>query len=594
MERRLVLRDRDLQLPPGFFDAVIRDIPADTWFSLLEKDISLRNSVLEGISAHKLNDPAIFSQSRTITRLKSALAANRDLLDEVLNAWGIDHLDLLAFLEMLDRNFLIENLKDLKDFIGPERLFAGLHLLDFLQDEPVRNRIDKDFWNREITEESVELFVPVWSLLRDAVSQSPEIKRKLAEMVSASGGKPVDSTLEPAENRQEPSPSLRAHRRKVDQRIQNLENEKLQLQEQVTRYRRENEEFRKELDDWQRELETRVKEASAGSLREWFQRYGELDESPIEEAAGRLEVVLKHAERAFELQRQADEKYGLAAAVRQDLLRTELYLKEIERICTDSLFVHGEVEKAKEALLKERKRLLGLPGVQKILGREPEVSTEANLLRKIHLLEAVPSNLAKINSLHAIVNRLADLGFIEDPEPLFRDISRKKRQILEVLYASFPPAPNVTSRDQGFRNLDDFVRAGAGRKYDVFVDGYNILLNIPGETGKAPDASLAALRDDFINAVCRKSRSFRKIYLVFDGVEESREVRDNVEIIYADRKRGSSADTIIINAMKKLRDKAGLLVTADREIIAATEKWLYAVIDPLHFHMFVNDVKWPE
>ncbi len=537
----------------------------------------------------------MLSLPRTLTRLRNMLSADPGLLDEVLNVWGTEHLDEVAFLEMLDRNFLIENLNDLKNFIGPERLFAGLYLLGFLRDEPFRNRIDPGFWNRRITRESVELLVPVWGFLRDAMSRSPEIGRQLAEMSSPGG----EATASPPFREYAALPAGPAHVQKApatkpDGRIRDLEREKSQLQEQVARYRRENDELRKKLDDSQQEFEARVDEALSALLHEWFQRYRATAESTVVEAQERLDAVLKRTERALELQKQADEKYGLAAAVRRALLRTELYLSEIECVYTDSLFVHGEIEKAKEALLREKKRILALPGIDRILNRTPGALTETDLIRKIHLMEPVASNLTKINSVQAIVNGLAALGFIEDPERLAEDISRKKRQILEALYASFPPAGRITSHDRSYKNLDDFIEAGAARKYDVYVDGYNILLNLRGGTGKASDTPLSAVRDDFIGAVCRKSRLFRKIYLVFDGVEESREVRGNAEIVYADRKRGSSADTVIINALKRSGDKGALLVTADQEIITATEKWVYAVIAPAHFHMFVNDIQWPE
>jgi len=83
----------------------------------------------------------------------------------------------------------------------------------------------------------------------------------------------------------------------------------------------------------------------------------------LEDTHQRLELLLGRTERAFELQREADEKYGTVSAVRQQLLRVDLYLREIEKIYADSLLVHSEIARVKRALLKERERLLDLPGI---------------------------------------------------------------------------------------------------------------------------------------------------------------------------------------------------------------------------------------
>jgi hypothetical protein len=77
---------------------------------------------------------------------------------------------------------------------------------------------------------------------------------------------------------------------------------------------------------------------------------------------------------------------------------------------------------------------------------------------------------------------------------------------------------------------------------------------------------------------------------VFDGIEDSRDRRANLEIIYTDKTRGNTADSIIIQALKKRNDNKALLVTSDQEIIKATESRVFAMVDPRHFYTFVFDV----
>jgi hypothetical protein len=109
----------------------------------------------------------------------------------------------------------------------------------------------------------------------------------------------------------------------------------------------------------------------------------------------------------------------------------------------------------------------------------------------------------------------------------------------------------------------------------------------------APISSLTAVREQFIDAVARKSHLFRKIYLVFDGVEASSDHRGNLEVIYSDKTRGQTADAVIIDALKKRRDRQTLLVTADRGILDATDGHVYAIVDPYYFYAFIFGVELP-
>lgn len=590
MGRDYVLSDKAFVLPASFFDQLMRDIPLKTWVRLIERNPSLKETLLEGFSARPNKLPGLLKQAQLQARLRRFLQSERAPLETILNLWGQEQLPVMAFLEMLDQTFIENNWTNLKDFLGPERFFAGLFLLDSFEAPEIQERIGEEFWERHIDAETVEILIPVWSLWQELVQQYPEAR----EWVEGSAAPSLAETKEEAGKSDpkafEPSHREDERRRKIQQKLDKALEEQSHLQEQLTRYRKDNEELRKKCSNWESTLEDRVEEAIARFRHERFERYQGLEERPLEEAQKRMDSLLKRADRAFELQRQADEQYGVISAVRQRLLQVELYLKEMERIYADSLVVHTEVAKVKDALLQEKQRLLQLPGIEKVLPKESHLKAPSGIRQRIRFMETVPENLPKIVQTESLVARLASLGLIEDPIPLKEEIRLKKRQILEALYACFPPPAKLSTSNQALRSLDDFVQSGRSRDYDVYIDGYNILLQVQGGKKVTGASSLSAFRENFIEAVCQKSRLFRKVYLVFDGLEDSRDRRGNTEIVYADKIRGSTADSVIIEALRKRKDSHALLVTADQEIIKATESRVFATVDPCHFYTFIFDV----
>jgi len=214
--------------------------------------------------------------------------------------------------------------------------------------------------------------------------------------------------------------------------------------------------------------------------------------------------------------------------------------------------------------------------------------------RQIRLLDVVPENLQRLSEFEKLLARFIDLGFIDDAQSLIEDVEHKKRQIMESLYAQHQTFQEQTSQGRHFENIDDFVESGESRKYDLYLDGYNILLKLQVKNRSPSPLSLTALREPFIVAVVRKSRHFRKVYLVFDGQEDSRDRQGNTEIIYTDKSRGNTADAYIIQALGKRKDRQVLLVTGDQEIIQTIGDHLYALVDPYHFYLFVYDLPFPD
>jgi predicted RNA-binding protein with PIN domain len=581
-------------LPSSFFECLIRDIPTDTWLRLLSTNFTLKAAVFEGftVPANKLG--RLLRQPHIVARLRRFIRSEIAIFDEILQIWGQEQLAVMAFMEMLDPSFLIENFRNLKNFIGPERFFAGLHLLGYLEDKDFQKLIGEGFWTRQIDSELMEPLAPLWHLWNDFVQQYPQAEGWFENGQSVTKEKPEAIHEEPRQALCKQLHSLEERCSKLQTKLNKAEEEKSQLQQEATRYRKEHEEFKKQLAESERMFGTQLEESLARMRAEWFQRYQTLDITPLEKAAGLLDSLLRRTERAFDLQRQADEEYGSVAAVRQKLAHVEMYLKEIERIYADSLVVHSEVARAKGALLDAKQKLLKLPGIGKVLGQEPALITAVDMRRQIRLLDAVPENLPKVSELHVLLTRFVDLGFIEDPQSILQDIEHKKRQIMESLYAQYQTFQVKTSHHRHFRNLEDFVESGESKKYDVYVDGYNVLLKLQGQDRSSSPLGLTASREQFAAAVVRRSRHFRKVYLVFDGREDSRYRQGNTEIIYTDKSRGNTADAHIIQAVQKAKDRKVLLVTEDQEIIQAVEDRLYAVVNSYHFYMFVNDLPFPQ
>ncbi len=354
-------------LPSSFFACLIRDIPVDTWLQLLKSDSAFRAAILEGFNAPANKLGRLLRQPHIVKRLERFIRSDQAILEEILLLWGQEQLATMAFLEMLDQSFILQNWQGLKNFIGPERFFAGLHLLGCLGEKDFQELLGEDFWKRRTQMEDLEPLAPLWLVWSGFVKEFPEAANWFENETSVAQ-EPPDAV------RDEPSRVLRneLHRleercSKVQQKLDRAEEEKSQLQRDVTRYRKEHEELRKQIAESENACGKRLQEAMAQARAEWFQRYQAIPGAPLDDANGLLDSLLARTQRAFERQRQADEEYGLVAAVRQKLLHVELYLREIERIYADSLVVHSEVTKAKEALLEARKKLLGLPGIQKVL-----------------------------------------------------------------------------------------------------------------------------------------------------------------------------------------------------------------------------------
>jgi len=536
----------------------------------------------------------VIHQPQITTRLRRILEQDSSLLEETLQAWGQENLSLMAFLEMLQREFILENFVHLKNLLKPERLLAGLHLLGCVNDE-IRSRITEgDFWKRDLDLEVLEPLVPVFDLWLEIIKETPELAPWMEELTGP--------WLSGREVRREPPSSpggkeSKGHRdnearKRLEKKLSSAHEEVRALREQGQRYRLEAEESRNSLAELQKNFQKELEEALRKQHEAWYGRFQKTDLPVLEEAGNRLDQVLARAHRALKLQREADDKYGLVAHVRQKLLKVNSLLEEMENIHDQSMFVHQELVKAKGELEREKKSLLETPGVEKILRDLPSSISSQSLEQHIRLLNASLESVPRLSRLTEVVNRLESEGFLDNPENLRETIRAKKYQIFAPLYGQFPPSRSDSAQRKTLLEFEDFVRSGRSKNHDLYVDGYNIILNAQG-AGQLPSSSLAELREEFIQKVHRKSHFFKRVQLVFDGVEHDRNPMENMEIIYTDKVRGVDADNFIIQAIRRRKDRNALLVTGDQEIIEATEHKVYAFMEPFHFYLFVFEVDFP-
>ncbi len=371
---------------------------------------------------------------------------------------------------------------------------------------------------------------------------------------------------------------------KVEKKLHKTQLELGHAVEESNSLRAENENLKKKVREFEAEFEKKLNLLLVQKRKEWFGRYQDLDLHGAAKDAERLESLLQRTRRALELQRRADEEYGLVSDIRAKMLEIDNALVRIEEVYADSLVVHKEVEKVKEALLSEKKRLLALPGIRRVIGAGHWGEDE--IVSRINLLDPVPANLSGISKLLKIIATLPDIGLFADPAQIEKAGQHKRRQIMERLYSQFEPGREDLPHERQFQRLEDFVSSGESKRYDLYIDGYNVLLRVHGGDEHLSGIRFTQLREQFIEAVAAKSRHFAKVYLVFDGVEDSSDLRANTEIIYTDKTK-SSADAAIIERITARRDKKVLLATADEEIISSVRRGIYALINVVDFYMFL-------
>jgi hypothetical protein len=572
------------KLPALFYEQVIRDIPATAWVRILASDPILKKGVLEGFSHQPAKLSKMIYQPAIMSRLRSEIQANRTLFEQIVAEWKDEQSATVSYLAMLDCDFIAENLLKIKDLVGPARFCIGLYSLGLLGRQWAADAIkEDDFWSKPPTASLFDLLVPTLTVWGEFIEKHPDLSERFLESKEGSGFI-FDMEEEQTGQKAGRDPESKEPFRKVEKKLQKTQLELIRAGEQLNSLRKENEIFRKKIRECETEFENKLRESLNQRRREWFERYQYLDKEGAGKEAERLETVLHRTRRALELQERADEEYGLISDIRKKLLEIDLSLDHIEAVYANSLVVHKEVEKVKEALLSEKNRLLNLPGIRKVIGARQE--GESEIVARINLLDPIAVNLPKINKLLKMAGTLSEIGLVSHPALVEEAVRHKKRQILERLYSQFEPGREERAPETQFRYIEEFISSGQSSSYDLFIDGYNVLLRVYGAEEHFSRMDFTQFREQFIEAVAAKSRYFAKVYLVFDGVEDSRDVQANVQIIYTDKTK-SSADAFIMERITARKDKNILLVTRDEGIISAVQERIFALIDVVAFYMFI-------
>ncbi|MCE5336270.1 MAG: NYN domain-containing protein [Desulfobacteraceae bacterium] len=572
------------EMPLQFYDRIIQDISAPAWVAIFSANPIVKKEVLEGFSLQPGKVSRTLSLPLVAGRLRRRLQLDRSFLARVLTAWEAEQQAVISYLSMLHPEFILANLGKLRDLLGPERFCLGACSLGLLARPRMRDFLSREtFWTEEPEEGVFDLLVPVLSAGGAFIEKHPEMAEKF---LTSDRGATFTFDLDSSGPERKPpaDPELYDRFRKVEKKLERVQIELAGTKEQAAHFRSDNEALRKKLRELESNFDRMLGESLSRQRKEWFERYQFLDRESTSKESERLESVLQRTRKAFELQKRADEEYGLISDIRSKLLEIDLSLAKIESVYADSLVVHKEVEKAKEALINEKNRLLKLPGIRRILGGQNEPGHE--LISRINLLDPLPSNLPRINKLRKLVSSLADVGLIGDPAQFEEAVRHKKRQIMERLYSQFAPQREELGQRHVFRDLEDFIGSGESRRYTLYVDGYNVLLSVHGDEKQIPRRDFSQLREQFIEAAASRSAVFSRMVLIFDGIEGSRDLHGNLEIVYTDKKR-RSADAYIIEKLSGKHDRKPVLVTADEGIISAVQERIFSLISPIDFYMFL-------
>jgi Skp family chaperone for outer membrane proteins len=563
---------------------MIADISTATWVRILISNPILKKEVLEGFSLQPAKFSRMLQQPRIMGRLRRKLQTDEAFFEKIMVEWKQEQSAVVSYLAMLDADFLAKNRGKICALLGLERFCLGLYSLGLADRQRAEELVREDNAGAGCADVGIfDLLAPTLHVWEGFIEANPGLTKEFLDSTQG-GGFLFDAEGEQVEQRSGRDPELKERFKKVEKKLQKSQQELGRINEQLNGLRVENEDLKKQVREFEAEFEKKLGDSLARTRAEWFERYQDLDLEAAAKEAARLESLLQRTRRALELQKRADEEYGLVSEIRAKLLEIDLSLARIEAVFADSLVVHKEVEKVKAALVSEKERLLKLPGIRRLIGAKG--GGEAEIVTRINLIDPAPANLSGINKLAKVVATLSEIELLGDPGQLDEAVRHKKRQIMERLYARFAPGREDLPDEGRFRRLEDFVGSGRSRRYDLFIDGYNVLLRVHGEDEHFSGARFTRLREQFIEAVAAKSGDFARVYLVFDGVEHSQAIAANAEIIYTD-KAESSADAAIIERINARKDKKILLVTGDEEIISSVQDRIFALIDVVAFYMFL-------
>lgn len=138
MKHRHSLEDLHSDIPGAFYERVVRDISPQSWHNILSRNLTLRSSLLKGFSGRKDRLVRRLAQPALQAHLMNLIRSDVRLLKRILKVWSREQPAIMALLEMLGRSFLLDNWMGVRNYLGPERLFAGCFGLGHLDEDEIR------------------------------------------------------------------------------------------------------------------------------------------------------------------------------------------------------------------------------------------------------------------------------------------------------------------------------------------------------------------------------------------------------------------------------------------------------------------------
>ncbi len=582
---------KKIDFPPEFYEFILKDIDPGQFYRAINEYPELQSTIFKGFSLSKKKIGRILSHPKVQVRIKTLARHSNRFLDFLIGLWSERNKEKIDFFRCLRAEFIWENLENFKNAFGASALFCILYNLEIENKEGEVNLFGNDFWvENEVCSED---FLKPFTIVKNLLTKSADEKEELPESIRSKTEK--DGDVKGSHDRSLKK-RLEKKLKKQQEIVKNLEGkiEKLNLRhkkdsETLKRYKELIADYREEIERERKIRDEVIRREKRNLIKKLFSNYESVsDLRLISSVSSSLDSIFKQADRALRLQQKADEEYGKISELRTKLLKIDQYLDEISRIYSDSVFIHSEVKKVKRLLEEERDRILSLPRAEVFFQVRRDDSWEHDLVRKLSLLDPTPGSLQLLKSLRHSIENLSGLGIQIDTDFIYSAVKKKETAILTYLSEKFCSECDPDGKIEIVRDLDQFIKGGSSKNFDLYVDAYNILLSA-NDNHPISEMVFREIREGFTKAVVRLGNSFNRVYLVFDGIGSDREKYGNVDVLFADRFRGESADEIIIRLLNRRSDTNAVLATADREIIAQTKDKVFATVEPHNFFSCLYD-----
>ncbi len=575
-----------VNFPREFYASVLEGINPELFFESTSEYPELQSTIFEGFSLSRKKMKRIMSQGEIKSRIRNLARHSSRFLDFLIRLWGKEHKETIQFFRCLNPEFIWENFDRFKDVFGPADFFCVLYNVEVSDEETdITRRFGEDFWERKL-EVSLEFLAPLTMVSKFLVHDDdpgPEESQKESgtnAIVEESRGarKKLEKKLK---KQQEAIKGLEA-------RIEKLNKRHKKDVETIERYRQQVAECRRELEHKKSRMDEVVRREKRRVIRELFANYEDVSmEQDLDSLNVSLDSIFEQADRALRLQQEADREYGKISELRTKLMKLEQYLDEISKIYADSVLIHSEVRKVKRLLDRQKEKILSLPRSELLLSERRD-SWEQQIVKKISLLEPSLKSLRKLKHIKSSVTELDDIGLDIDARYIRSAIEKREYTILRYLSEKFCAEIDPAGEIEIVEDFNKFITSNTSKSYDLYVDAYNILLSA-NDNRPIPEDIFREMRENFTRAIINLGPNFKHVYLVFDGRGFDKERHGNVDIIFADRFRGESADEIIIRLIRRRKDNRAVLATADREIIKQSEENVFATIEPHNFFSCLYD-----